>query len=222
MIKKLKYILPLMVSAVLFTACSSKNEVKKEVEVSTTKEDTLKEQRVEADICQKLSVQNEKLSCYNKVIETNTFAMLRMAIYNADKLKNFDQAQKLFNKMIENGNYHGNLGLAFLYFRGKGVEKNYERAHNLLAQSYEKDANAAYQLSRFYLKGLGTIKKDEAKALEYITDAAKRGLYTAQKKLFKIYRDGLYGVQKNEEQSSFWYEKYQNNSFDKFASLYKL
>jgi len=220
--KNIKLALPLAF-ALVFSACSSKQEVKKEeIQVKEDVDSKLKRQRVEADKCQVLPQKDAKLSCYNQIIETNTFAMLRMGIHYADKLKNYPEAIKLFEKMIDNGNYHGNLGLAFLYFRGKGVEQNYERAHNLLVQSYEKDPNAAYQLSRFYFRGVGTIQKDEAKAVRFITDAANRGLYTAQKRLYRIYRDGLYGVKTDEEKAKLWREKYQNNNFDDLAKLYRL
>lgn len=226
MFRNLKYSLPL-IAALMFSACSTKDEVN--IDKNNTKEvkkddieTKLQKQRVEADKCQQLPQIDAKLSCYNDIIETNTFAMLRMGIHYADKLKNYPEAVKLFEKMIENGNYHGNLALAFLYFRGKGVEQNLERAHNLLVRSYEQDPNAAYQLSRFYLKGLGTIQKDEKKALGFITSAANRGLYMAQKKLYRVYRDGLYGIEPSEENAKFWKEKYQKNDFNSFSKLYQL
>lgn len=215
MTKKIKYALPLAV-ALMFSACS-KNEVQKE-----DIEQTLNKQRVQADVCQKLEPLKDKLECYNKIIDTNTFAMLRMGIYNSDAKKDYKEAVKLFNKMIEEGNYYGNLGLAFLYYKGNGVEKDIQKAHDLLIASKDKDANAAYQLSRFYLKGMGNVQKDADKGIELIKSAAQRDLYTAQRQLYRIYKFGLYGVATNEEKANFWKEKYENSNKDTLKTLYKL
>ncbi len=173
-----------------------------------------------ADNCRKISDFDKKLSCYEKISENNSFAQLRLGVYYADK-KDYKNAVKYLESSIDNDNKYANLALAFLYFQGKGVEKNYELAFELLEDSADEDPNAAYQLSRFYLKGIYIpINTDEG--VDLLTFAAEKNMAQAKKKLFDIYNKGLYGISRDKEKASYWKSKLDENIKDTTYEIYQL
>lgn len=225
MIKNFKLLSILLVFSVLFTACSSKSEPKEPL-ITVSKEEILdlklKEQRIQADLCQKPNTLDQRVACYGRIADTNSFAMLRLAIYNADRKKDYEKTTMLFQQAMDAGNYYANLGLAYMYYSGRGVPQDYDKSYALLLKTYEKDPNAAFQLSKFYLEGLGNVPRDPIRALQLIEIAAKKGLQIAQKKAYGIYINGAYGIEKNEEKANFWKEQQTLNNENSFISIYKL
>ena len=180
----------------------------------------LENENTEIKQCQSIKKAKEKLECYENISEENSTAALKLGIYNAER-KNFDKAAKLFKASKEMGNYYANLPLAYLYFQGTGVKKDTKKSLELLQESASKDANAAFQLSKFYSKGL-VIEKDINKALEYLTFAADKNMFVAQRELALIYSKGLLGIKKDEVKAKLWQEKANANKTDRTFDIYKL
>lgn len=200
-------------STLLFVACgSATNNV--DVQNSTIKSAQnsvlLKQQLQEANTCQVLTTKEEKLACYEAMEDTNTFAMLRLAIYNLKVTKDYAKSKSLLDTMIEKGNYHGYLGLAGLYFGGYGVQKDEKKAFELLQKSYKVDPNAAFRLAVFYQNGMGT-KKDVQKGFDLLKYSADKGLLQSQILLSKIYHVGTDFVKKDEEKAKYWDKKIKEN-----------
>ena len=174
----------------------------------------------EANICQEIEDMDSKLFCYKKILDTNSYAQLRMGTYYADK-KEYANAVKYLNKSRENENIYANLALAFLYYKGDGVEKNIDKSFELLEDSSDIDPNAAYQLSRFYLQGINT-KVDNEKGIELIEFAASKGVLTAQKMLTNINKQGLFGQPRDQKKVDYWEVKVKENKEDLTFKIYRI
>jgi TPR repeat protein len=83
-------------------------------------------------------------------------------------------------KQAKSKNAYANLALAFLYYKGDGVEKDIDKAFELLKDSSNIDPNAAYQLSRFYLQGINT-KVDNHKGIDLLEFAASKNMLQLKK-----------------------------------------
>lgn len=206
----LKIILSSIILVIFFNACSSKDPVNFEKHI----------QMKEANTCSNFSKLDKKLDCYSKIVDKNSIAQLRLGIYNAQK-KEFKKALDLLNKAKGNGNFYANLPLGYLYFQGDGIEKNLEKSFDYLKETAHIDPNASYQLSRFYFEGI-VVKKDIKEAIKLITYSAKSGMQVAQSKLASIYKQGSFGVNKNDKEALFWLNKAKNNKNDTTFDIYKL
>ena len=72
------------------------------------------------------------------------------------------------------------LAVGFIYFKGVGVEQNFEKAKKYFEEAAEQgDEDAMILLGGMYLRGDG-IEKNEQKAVEWLQKAAKRKNLDAQ------------------------------------------
>ena len=181
---------------------------------------TLQEENIGVETCQKIQVEDKKLECYDDLSEDNSIASLKLGTYYADK-KDYGKAYNYLNSSKDMGNYYANLPLAYLYFQGTGVKKDSNKSLELLKESAEKDANAAYQLSKFYFNGIG-IKQDVDKGLEYLISAAKKNMFLAQKQLAMLYSSGYLSIKKDLVKAKYWQDKANENKVDETFDIYKL
>lgn len=183
-------------------------------------EDENKAILVEANICQEIQNENEKLNCYTKIEKENSFAQIRLGTYYADK-KEYSKALKYLNTAKENDNIYANLPLAFLYYKAEGVPKDIDKSFELLKDASSKDPAAAYQLSRFYLQGINT-KIDNTKGVELLEFSASKGVSTAQEMLINIYKNGLFEQVKDQKKVEYWQKKLKENIEDTNHKIYRL
>ncbi|MDZ7817369.1 MAG: hypothetical protein U5K55_01630 [Aliarcobacter sp.] len=164
---------------------------------------------------------DSKLTCYKKLLEKdNSYAQLRMGTYYADR-KEYKDALKYLNLSKENDNLYANLALAFLYYKGDGVQKDIDNSFELLKESSQFDPNAAYQLARFYLQGINT-KVDHEKGVQLVEFAAQEGVKTAQKMLININKQGLFSQPKDQKKVDYWEAKLKENKEDLTFKVYKI
>lgn len=219
-----KFILPCL-SIFLFSACSLKMpEVKmpefKMPEFLSFGKDKNTIALEKANVCQEIEDMDNKLFCYKKILNENSYAQLRMGTYSVEK-KDYKKALEYLNQAIDNKNAYANLALAFLYYKGDGVEKDIDKAFKLLSDSSNIDPTAAYQLSRFYLQGINT-KVDNEKGIELIEFAASKGVLTAQKMLININKEGLFAQPKDQKKVEFWEAKIKEKKEDLTFKIYQL
>ena len=173
-----------------------------------------------ANTCQKIEEIDNKLFCYKKIVNDNSYAQLRMGTYSVEK-KDYKKAVEYFNQSINNKNYYANLALAFLYYKGDGVEKDIDKSFKLLNDASHVDPNAAYQLSRFYLQGINT-KVDVNKGINLLEFAASKNLLVAQKLLINIYSEGMFSQEKDPKKVKQWEDIIKKNIRDDNFDIYKL
>ena len=76
--------------------------------------------------------------------------------------------------------------LGQMYFMGRGVEQDYEKAAELLADAAgDNDRDAMYAVAVCYFSGYG-VEQDEEKAMELLTGAAEQGLPIAMARLEEL------------------------------------
>lgn len=216
----LKKTIPLVLATFIFAGCSLKMPSFSMPSFLQFEDKNLASLE-EANICQKIESLDSKLTCYKKLLETNnSYAQLRMGTYHADR-KEYKDAIKYLNLSKENDNLYSNLALAFLYYKGDGVEKNIDKSFELLEESSHVDPNAAYQLARFYLQGINT-KVDYQKGVELVEFAAQKGVITAQKMLVNINKQGLFSQPKDQKKVDYWEAKIKENKEDLTFKVYKI
>ena len=109
--------------------------------------------------------------------------------------------------MALDGNATAQLIVGLCYENGLGVEQNSETAMKWYElASEQKNAPAQVRLAYCYALGLG-VPKDAAKAVQLIQDAAGAGDPEAQFTLALYYSKGMYGLEKNLEESFAWMQK---------------
>ena len=214
-----KIILPSL-SIFLFTACSLKMPEFSMPSFLSFSDDKDAVALEKANVCQKIEDMDNKLFCYKKILNENSYAQLRMGTYSVEK-KDYKKAVEYLNQSINNKNPYANLALAFLYYKGDGVEKNLDKSFKLLQDSSDVDPNAAYQLSRFYLQGINT-QVDTKKGIQLIEFAASKNLLTAQKMLVKIYTEGLFSQEKDMKKVKQWQDEIKKDIRDTNFEVYKL
>ncbi len=217
MLKKIA--LPIL-STFLFTACSLKMPEFSMPSFLSFSDDKDAVALEKANVCQKIEDMDNKLFCYKKILNENSYAQLRMGTYSVEK-KDYKKAVEYLNQSMNNKNPYANLALAFLYYKGDGVEKDLDKSFKLLQDSSDVDPNAAYQLSRFYLQGINT-QVDTKKGIELIEFAASKNLLTAQKMLVKIYTEGLFSQEKDMKKVKQWQDEIKKDIRDTNFEIYQL
>lgn len=213
-----KYIIPFL-TIFIFSACSLKMPTFELPSFLSFKEDYSKI-LTEANVCQVLESDNDKLSCYKKIETKNSFAQIRLGTYYADK-KDYSSALKYLNQAKNNKNIYANLPLAFLYYKGEGVSKDISKSFELLEDSSSIDPIAAYQLSRFYLQGINT-KINNTKGIELLEYAASQNVIAAQEMLINVYKNGLFEQPKDQKKVDLWMKKMDETQEDLNHKIYRL
>lgn len=207
------YILLPIFTIFLFSACSFKMP-----EFLTFSDINYDELLKEANACQDLDTQKEKLECYKKIENSNSFAQIRLGTYYSTK-NDYKESLKYLNMADENKNLYAKLPLALLYYKGEGVKKDINKSFELLKESSDIDPIAAFQLSRFYLQGINT-KIDNEKGIDLLEFSAQNGVLQAQELLSNVYKQGLYGVAKDQIKYEYWLNKANSNKEDKNSNIY--
>ncbi|MCT7465982.1 sel1 repeat family protein [Aliarcobacter cryaerophilus] len=207
------YILLPIFTIFLFSACSFKMP-----EFLTFSDINYDELLKEANACQDLDTQKEKLDCYKKIENSNSFAQIRLGTYYSTK-NDYKESLKYLNMADENKNLYAKLPLALLYYKGEGVKKDINKSFELLKESSDIDPIAAFQLSRFYLQGINT-KIDNEKGIDLLEFSAQNGVLQAQELLSNVYKQGLYGVAKDQIKYEYWLNKATSNKEDKNSNIY--
>jgi TPR repeat protein len=216
MIKKI--LLP-AVTIFMFTACSMKMPSFSMPSFFSSEDEDLAS-LTQANLCQEIESLDSKLTCYKNISDKNSYAQLRMGTYHADK-KEYKDAVRYLEQSKNNDNVYANLALAFLYYKGDGVNKDIDKSFELLKESSHIDPNAAYQLARFYLQGINT-KIDNQKGVKLVEFAASKGVSTAQKMLISIHKQGLFDQPKDQKKVEYWESILKQNKEDTTFKIYKL
>lgn len=136
------------------------------------------------------------------------YQMVRLAdyqLYTYGICEDTLRAIKLYKKAASLGNVEAMEHLAWVYYRAYDNIKDYNQSIDWCRKIEDTSKLAMCLLGRYYQYGIA-VEKDEAKALEWYTKAARKGHVSAMINLAIIYRDGL-GVDKNMEKAKYWLER---------------
>lgn len=76
----------------------------------------------------------------------------------------------------------------------------------------EGDALAQFNLALMYHRGLG-VHLDETAAVSWYHKSAENGYSKAQEFLAAAYREGWFGLKKNQQAADYWSKQLENSSF---------
>ena len=118
-------------------------------------------------------------------------------------------AAKLYASAAAEGDAHAQSELAFLYFRGRGVPHDYEKAVNLHEDLMERYGENSYGYNMAVLYYYAPAGKDQAlrhkEAFRLFKNAAASGNYAyAESALGECYENGV-GVARNYAEAAKWY-----------------
>lgn len=196
----------LTISSVLFTGCSNKYDQAIKA---------LPNEIAQANECKNINKEFE-LDCYELIAYKNSIALIRLGIIDDAKGK-YTDAFKKYDIAQKRGNFYANSLLADLYDKGKGVKQNKELALELLEDTQDVDAIAAYKLA--YLE-INKKEKDNDEIVELLTFAATKELKQAQKLLADAYKDGNYGLKKDEKKAQAWNDRFSNKKKNLIREIY--
>ena len=120
--------------------------------------------------------------------------------------KNFKEALPLLEQASKEGDYRASYRLAQLYNQGSRVNRDVEIASQYFDEAFKQINNSTPTsesnclLGTIYLFGLGTVAKDEFKAVEYFTKASENNDVNAIVLLANCYRNGV-GCDKDDEKA---------------------
>ena len=123
-----------------------------------------------------------------------------------EEAKQYEKALSVCSQAIKTGD-------AEAYYRlGRVHEKaNFDLELALkqyLVAANKNHAPSQYRVAAAYYRGLGGVKKDEAKAFEWFKKSAEGGYVRSQKQLAEAYRRGVDGVvPKDEKLARQWQER---------------
>lgn len=121
----------------------------------------------------------------------------------AYKQGDYETALREFTGLAESGDPRAQYNLAVMYLKGRGVEKNLERAFDLQRRAAEGGLAAAqHGLAIMYYRGEG-VDRDFEIAAKWFRRAAERGFPTSQLNLGVMYFSGQ-GVERNDAEVVKW------------------
>ena len=138
-------------------------------------------------------------------------------------------------RLADWGDAEAMFNLGKRYLSGKGVDKDFPRAKELLEEAAKKGYTPAYiEIGELYYNGImdifgngNGIERDYAKAAYWLEKAAESGAEITDDlclQLGEVYRWGEYGIEADPAKSAVWYlklaEKGDLSAMGKLASCY--
>ena len=121
----------------------------------------------------------------------------------AFRRKNYEVAMRQWYPIAVAGHPAAQLGVATLYYGGRGVVLDYRLAFEWYSKAAEQGvAQAQYMLGALYRDGKG-VEQDEGKAVVLFRKAAEQGIHGAQYSLGLSYLKGS-GVEADYSEAYYW------------------
>lgn len=129
---------------------------------------------------------------------------------------NYEKAVRYFVKAADKGNVDAAWDLAWLYYDGEGLERDYKEAYYWFYEAADNgDTYAMNMLAEMLLNGYG-VGQDPYLAVAWYSKAADSGNVDSICELIEIYENGLYGMVRNTEESETWKERYKELTGDNY------
>ena len=156
---------------------------------------------------EKAAERYRKMLAETYIDETELGEKLFDVAYAANKAEKYDVSVKLLEEAVEKGSAAAANELGGAYLKGRGVEKDEEKALSMYQQAEKMgSASAAYNIGVCYAYGYG-VEADEATAFQWFRKAAESGSPFGMYATGAWYASGT-GVKADKEQAVSWLEKY--------------
>ncbi len=118
--------------------------------------------------------------------------------------KNLKAAFIWYKRSAANGNTDAMYNLGIMYDKGKVIYRSAKDATKWWKKAAELgNAEAQFNIAVEYFYGR-TLGKDIPKALMWWKKSARQGNRSSKSALYKVYTEGLYGVEKNPQEANRW------------------
>lgn len=130
----------------------------------------------------------------------------KLLLHKGDSLYrqgNFEEAAIAYLISANDGNAEAQFDIAYAYFNGEGIERDYASAAMWFKRSARQNyAKAQYNLAYCYMNGRG-VPRDYDKAFDLLHQSANNNYKRAQLTLADCYANGIL-VEQNEKESQKW------------------
>lgn len=130
----------------------------------------------------------------------------KLLLHKGDSLYrqgNFEEASIAYLISANEGNAEAQFDIAYAYFNGEGIERDYASAAMWFKRSARQNyAKAQYNLAYCYMNGRG-VPRDYDKAFDLLHQSANNNYKRAQLTLADCYANGIL-VEQNEKESQKW------------------
>ena len=130
----------------------------------------------------------------------------KLLLHKGDSLYrqgNFEEAAIAYLISANEGNAEAQFDIAYAYFNGEGIERDYASAAMWFKRSARQNyAKAQYNLAYCYMNGRG-VPRDYDKAFDLLQMSANNNYKRAQLTLADCYANGIL-VEQNEKESQKW------------------
>ena len=130
----------------------------------------------------------------------------KLLLHKGDSLYrqgNFEEAAIAYLISANEGNAEAQFDIAYAYFNGEGIERDYASAAMWFKRSARQNyAKAQYNLAYCYMNGRG-VPRDYDKASDWLHQSANNNYKRAQLTLADCYANGIL-VEQNEKESQKW------------------
>ncbi len=130
----------------------------------------------------------------------------KLLLHKGDSLYrqgNFEEAAIAYLISANEGNAEAQFDIAYAYFNGEGIERDYASAAMWFKRSARQNyAKAQYNLAYCYMNGCG-VPRDYDKASDLLHQSANNNYKRAQLTLADCYANGIL-VEQNEKESQKW------------------
>lgn len=130
----------------------------------------------------------------------------KLLLHKGDSLYrqgNFEEAATAYLISANEGNAEAQFDIAYAYFNGEGIERDYASAAMWFKRSARQNyAKAQYNLAYCYMNGRG-VPRDYDKASDLLHQSANNNYKRAQLTLADCYANGIL-VEQNEKESQKW------------------
>lgn len=130
----------------------------------------------------------------------------KLLLHKGDSLYrqgNFEEAAIAYLISANEGNAEAQFDIAYAYFNGEGIERDYASAAMWFKRSARQNyAKAQYNLAYCYMNGRG-VPRDYDKASDLLHQSANNSYKRAQLTLADCYANGIL-VEQNEKESQKW------------------
>ena len=123
-------------------------------------------------------------------------------------------------RLANQGNAQAQSNLGVMYYEGKGVRQDYQKAVEWYTKAANQgNAHAQYNLGVMYDEGKG-VRQDYQKAVEWFTKAANQGFATAQYASGLMYYNGE-GVRQDYKKAKNFFRLSCDNGLQEGCDAYK-
>lgn len=130
----------------------------------------------------------------------------KLLLHKGDSLYrqgNFEEAAIAYLISANEGNAEAQFDIAYAYFNGEGIERDYASAAMWFKRSARQNyAKAQYNLAYCYMNGRG-VPRDYDKASDLLHQSANNNYKRAQLTLADCYANGIL-VEQNDKESQKW------------------